>query len=388
MLKVDFLLWATAAAPILRPILTLSDRPFAHRPEARFNLGPVPDVIPVREDEDFNVTAFAHWARQQADLPAEEPGVSQFSNGRANLTYLLTYPDGKDLVLRRPPLGPVAEGSHDMSREYRVLARLWKAFPLAPRALALCDDPAIIGSPFFIMERLPGVVVRESVPEIFGGGSDVSSNRKLSEVVVDTLAELHAVSPAECDLADLGHPEGFLQRQVDGWSKRWEAARDQPNDAADEVGRWLRDRIPESPPPTLIHNDWRLDNMAVSPDDPGTCAAVYDWDMATRGDPLADLGTLMATWYDPGEAPSSLNPMPTSSPGWMRRADALERYATRSGRDLSNAEWYVVFGTWKLGVILQQIYIRWLRGQTSDERFEVLGEGAIRLFELSASRRN
>jgi aminoglycoside phosphotransferase (APT) family kinase protein len=368
---------------------TLSDQPrSAHPLDAGFNLGLVPDVIPVREDEDFDIAAFDDWARGQPDLPGEEPAVSQFSNGRANLTYLLTYPAGQDLVLRRPPLGPVAEGSHDMSREYRVLARLWKAFPLAPRALALCEDSTVIGSPFFIMERLPGVVVRETVPEVFGGGSDVDANRKLSEVVVDTLAELHAVDPAGCGLDDLGHPDGFLQRQIEGWSRRWEAARDQPNDAADDVAGWLRDHIPESPPPTLIHNDWRLDNMAVSPEDPGKCVAVYDWDMATRGDPFADLGTLMATWYDPGEAPSSLNPMPTSAPGWMSRADAIERYAARSGRDLSNVEWYVVFGTWKLGVILQQIYIRWLRGQTSDERFEALGEGAGRLFELSSSRRD
>ena len=356
--------------------------------EERFILGPVTDVIPVREDEVFDIAAFNEWASAQTALPDEEPAVSQFSNGRANLTYLLSYPNGQELVLRRPPLGPVAEGSHDMSREYRVLSRLWKAFPLAPRALALCEDPGVIGSPFFIMERLPGVVVRETVPDIFGAGCDADSNRKLSEVVIDTLAELHAVDPAECDLDDLGHPDGFLQRQVEGWSKRWEAARDEPNDAADEVAGWLRDRIPESPAPALIHNDWRLDNMAVSPDDPGKCAAVYDWDMATRGDPLADLGTLMATWYDPGEAPSSLNPMPTSVPGWMSRADAIEMYAKRSGLDLSEVEWYVVFGTWKLGVILQQIYIRWLRGQTDDNRFEALGEGANRLFELSASRRN
>lgn len=345
-------------------------------------------MIPVREDEAFDVASFSTWASGQDNLPSGTPDIRQFSTGRANLTYLLSYPDGEELVLRRPPLGPVAEGSHDMSREYRVLSRLWKAFPLAPRALALCDDHDVIGSPFFIMERLPGVVVRETVPEIFGGGSDVDANRKLSEVVIDTLARFHAVDPNSCDLGELGHPEGFLERQVEGWSKRWEAARDQPNDAADEVGKWLRSRIPESPAPTLIHNDWRLDNMAVAPDDPGRCAAVYDWDMATRGDPFADLGTLMATWYDPGEAPSSLNPMPTSVPGWISRVEAIQRYASRSGQDLSNIEWYVVFGTWKLGVILQQIYIRWLRGQTSDQRFEVLGGGAVRLFELAATRRS
>jgi aminoglycoside phosphotransferase (APT) family kinase protein len=344
------------------------------------------DLIEVRPDERFDLGSFVAWAREQADLPDDRPEVRQFSNGRANLTYLLRYPE-RDLVLRRPPLGPVAEGSHDMSREFRVLSRLWRSFPLAPRAIALCDDASVIGSDFFVMERLDGVVVKEQVPELFGGGQDASANRKLSEVVIDTLARLHSVDPSRCDLDDLGHPEGFIVRQVDGWSRRWEAARDEPDEIADEVAGWLSDSVPDSPPPTLIHNDWRLDNMAISPSDPGVCVAVYDWDMATRGDPLADVGTLMATWYDPGEAPSTLNPMPTDVPGWLSRADALSRYQRRSGRDLSDIDWYVVFGTWKLGVVLQQIYIRWKRGQTRDPRFEALGEGARRLFELAAERR-
>ena len=344
------------------------------------------DLIEVRPDERFDLGSFVAWAREQADLPDGRPEVRQFSNGRANLTYLLRYPE-RDLVLRRPPLGPVAEGSHDMSREFRVLSRLWRSFPLAPKAIALCDDASVIGSDFFVMERLDGVVVKEQVPELFGGGQDASANRKLSEVVIDTLARLHSVDPSRCDLDDLGHPEGFIVRQVDGWSRRWEAARDEPDEIADEVAGWLSASVPDSPPPTLIHNDWRLDNMAISPSDPGVCVAVYDWDMATRGDPLADVGTLMATWYDPGEAPSTLNPMPTDAPGWLTRGDALSRYQQQSGRDLSDIDWYVVFGTWKLGVVLQQIYIRWKRGQTRDPRFEALGEGARRLFELAAERR-
>ena len=189
---------------------------------------------------------------------------------------------------------------------------------------------------------------------------------KLSTVVIDTLVELHSVDPVECGLDDLGHPDGFLERQVEGWWRRWERAKDDDDPIADEVGRWLRSGVPQSGPPTLIHNDWRLDNMAVSPADPGVCVAVYDWDMATRGDPLADVGTLMASWYDEGEEKSTLAPMPTTSPGWLDRRAALDRYGERSGRDLGQADWYVVFGTWKLGVVLQQIYIRWLRGQTKD----------------------
>jgi aminoglycoside phosphotransferase (APT) family kinase protein len=251
----------------------------------------------------------------------------------------------------------------------------------------MCDDPSVIGAPFFLMERRPGVVVRDQVPEMFGRGNDAANNRKLSTVVIDTLVELHAVDAVAVGLEDLGHPDGFMQRQVDGWLGRWERARHEDNPVADEVGGWLRSNLPRSGAPTLLHNDWRLDNMAVAPDDPGRCVAVYDWDMATRGDPLADVGTLMASWYEEGEERSTLAPMPTTAPGWLGRTEALRRYGELSGRDLTHIDWYVVFGTWKLGVVLQQIYIRWLRGQTEDSRFEALGEGARALFRLASSRR-
>ncbi len=344
-------------------------------------------MIPVRPDETLDVIALRKWVGGQEGLPGGTPEILQFANGRANLTYLLKYEDGSELVLRRPPLGPVAHGSHDMSREYRVLSNLWQSFPLAPKAVAFCDDQSVIGSQFFVMQRLDGIVVKNVVPELFGGGVDEDANRALSLVVIDTLADLHEVDAASCGLGDLGHPEGFLDRQVSGWADRWQNARHQSNPVADEVASWLAGSVPVSGTPSLIHNDWRLDNMAVDPDDPGKCVAVYDWDMTTRGDPLADVGTLMATWYDPGEAPSSLNPMPTAAPGWLRRSEALERYAATSGREMANIEWYIVFGTWKLAVVLQQIYIRWLKGQTRDERFAALGAGAERLFELAAERR-
>lgn len=345
------------------------------------------DVIEVRPDERFDVDAVHRWVSSQDGLPDARPEVLQFGGGKANLTYLLSFPDGDELVLRRPPLGPVAESSHDMAREYQVLSRLWKVFDKAPRGLAFCQDESVIGSQFFVMERRQGVVVRGRVPDLFGGGQDPGANRKLSEVVIDTLAEFHAVDPAECDLDDLGHPDGFLQRQVEGWLRRWEAARHEENRLADEIGAWLSLNLPQSPGPTLLHNDWRLDNMAVDETDPGVCTAVYDWDMATRGDPLADLGTLLGSWFDPGETPGDLRMMPTTAPGWMSRAEAVARYGERSGRDLSGVDWYLVFGSWKLGVILQQIYIRWLRGQTQDERFAGLDDAARLLFELADARR-
>jgi aminoglycoside phosphotransferase (APT) family kinase protein len=350
-------------------------------------LGAMGDTIPVRDDESFEIARLFEWIEHQPGLPRGEPDVEQFAGGKANLTYLLKFPNGTQLVLRRPPLGPVAPGAHDMAREYRVLSRLWQAFPKAPRGLAFCEDDSVIGSPFFVMERRDGVVVRDRIPPAFGGGEDPTSNRKLSEVVVDTLAEFHAVDPMRAGLGDLGRPENFLARQVEGWTERWNQAKNEESPVAEKLARCLVANLPESSEVTLLHNDWRLDNMAVAPDDPGVCVAVYDWDMATRGDPLADVGTLMASWYDPGEERSALNPMPTDSPGWISRKSAVARYGERSGRGVDEVDWYIVFGTWKLGVVLQQIYIRWVRGQTQDPRFSVLGEGARTLFRVAASRR-
>jgi aminoglycoside phosphotransferase (APT) family kinase protein len=348
----------------------------------------VADLIDVRPDERFDVDRLTDWLGGVEGLPGGTPEVAQFGGGKANLTYLLRFPDGSELVLRRPPLGPVARGAHDMAREYRVLSKLWQSFDKAPRAVAYSGDESVIGSNFFLMERRDGVVVRGTIPERFGAGGDSDATRKLSEVVIDTLAEFHSVDPSACGLDDLGHPEGFLRRQVEGWQGRWDKAKHEDNPLATEVGGWLADHLPSETTPTLLHNDWRLDNMAVAHDDPGHCVAVYDWDMATRGDPLADLGTLMGSWFDPGEAPGELSMMPTQSPGWLGRAAAVDRYIEKSGNESTHVEWYLVFGAWKLAVILQQIYIRWLRGQTRDDRFATLDEGARHLFRLAADRKS
>ncbi len=351
---------------------------------------PPSDVIEVRPDERFDSARVADYLRGKFPGSERALSVRQFAGGHANLTYLLRYGEGEgaiEYVLRRPPLGPVAPGSHDMSREHRVLSVLWKAFPLAPRSFVFCDDVAILGAPFFVMERRHGVVVRGAIPPAFGGGADAAINRKLSQVVVDVLAEFHAVEPAKAELAELGRPEGFLARQVKGWTERFERARVDAFPLADELQRWLLDNLPVSPTPTLLHNDWRLDNMAVAADDPSRCVAVYDWDMGTRGDPLCDLGTVLAVWYDPDEVAPSLNPMPTLAPGFLRRAEAARRYGEQSGRDLSQLAYYLVFGTFKMAVVLQQIYFRFHQGQTQDSRFAGMGEGAKSLFRLAAARR-
>ncbi len=348
------------------------------------------DLIAIREGEGFDqgvLQAYLRGKLEGADRPLT---VRQFGGGHANLTYLLRFgDDGKavEYVLRRPPLGPVAASAHDMGREYRALSVLYRYFPPAPRAWLYCEDAAVIGAPFFVMERKSGVVVRRVVPEIFGGGNDQVANRKLSEVVIDALAEFHAVDPVASGLDRIGKPEGFLERQVKGWTARYERAKTSDLAIVDEVARWLEETLPPPAPPTILHNDWRLDNMAVAQDDPGCCVAVYDWDMCTVGDPLADLGPLLAVWFEPGEDFAGLAPMPSQLPGFMTREEAVRRYAERSGRDVSRIGWYFAFGTFKVGVVLQQIYHRYHIGATKDERFAMFGTVAEALFQLAAARR-
>jgi len=348
------------------------------------------DAIDVREGEGLDASALVRALRGRLEGADRPLRVRQFGGGHANLTYLLRFGEGGDAVeyvLRRPPLGPVAASSHDMHREYRALSKLWRGFPQAPRAYLYESDPSIIGSDFIVMERRHGVVVRAVIPPEFGGGGDSVANRKISESVIDTLAAFHAVDPEAAGLADLGRPEGFLERQVVGWTERLERAKTRDLPVATELARWLVDHLPASPTPTLLHNDWRLDNMALAPDDPGRCVAVYDWDMCTLGDPLADVGTLLALWTDPGEGFAASNPMPTQSPGFLSRARAGARYAEGSGRDAADLSWYVCFGTFKMAVVLQQIYVRFHRGQTQDPRFAKLDAAAEGLFGLAAARR-
>jgi aminoglycoside phosphotransferase (APT) family kinase protein len=351
---------------------------------------PTTEVIDVRADERFDEARVADYLSGKLEGADRPLTVRQFGGGHANLTYLLRFGEGDDAreyVLRRPPLGPVAATSHDMNREYRVLSKLWRAFPLAPRAFLYCGDETVIGAEFLVMERRHGLVVRSAIPEEFGGGEDPVANRKLSEVVVDTLIDFHAVDPKSVGLETLGKPAGFLERQVTGWAGRFERARTWEIPIAEEVKRWLLDNLPASPPATLVHNDWKLDNMAVAEDDPGRCVAVYDWDMCTRGDPLCDVGTLLGLWSDRGENLAGSNPMPTQSVGFMSRAEAGKRYCERTGLAPDAVPYYMVFGTFKMAVVLQQIFYRYHQGQTQDDRFAALGELAEGLFGLAGERR-
>ena len=351
---------------------------------------PLSDVIDVRADERFDEVALAEYLKDQLPGADQALRVEQFGGGHANLTYLLRYGEGDgavDYVLRRPPLGEVAKGAHDMKREYAALSKLWQGFSYAPRAFLFCDDLALLGAEFFVMEKRGGVVVRREVPPEFGSGEDPVANRKLSQVVIDTLAEFHAVDPAAVGLEGLGKPEGFLERQVKGWVERFERAKTRELPIADELGHWLIDNTPPKGPSSLLHNDWKLDNLAVAADDPGRCIAVYDWDMCTLGDPFCDLGTLLCSWIDRGEGAVGPGAMPTQTEGFLTRAEAVSRYGERSGRDVSDIPYYHCFGTFKMAVVLQQIYLRYHRGQTKDERFSGMDHAAEALFEQAGRRR-
>ncbi len=333
------------------------------------------DTIPVRPDEGFDAVQLA--AVLQGRLPGADgvPAVSQFGGGKANLTYLLDY-DRVSYVMRRPPLGPVAPSAHDMAREYRVLSVLHRAFPLAPRALYFSDDLSILGAPFFVMERRRGVVVRTRLPRPFV--DDPEAPRQMSEALVDALASLHAVDYEALGLGDLGRPEGFIARQVAGWRRRWEATRLPETPELNETVAWLESHVPEAGTATLVHNDFKLDNLMLDPADPGRAVAVFDWDMCTLGDPLSDLGALLAYWSEP-EDPAYLrqvaaNIMPAGVDGFLSREALVSRYAARSGRDVDAIRFYHVLGLFRVIVILAQIYVRYARGQTLDRRFAGMGE--------------
>jgi len=339
------------------------------------------EVIPVRTGEEIDVEALSAYLRGKLAGSEAPLSIEQFAGGHANLTYLLHLGE-HEYVLRRPPKGDIAATAHDMAREYKVLSVLYKAFPPAPRALLLCEDPSVIGAPFFIMERRHGTVVRQTIPPAYGGGRDPSVNRILSEVLIDTLVQLHAVDYRSVGLEGLGRPQGYMERQVRGWIERFERAKTKEIAVVRDLTEWLRLNLPASPAPTLVHNDWRLDNIMLAADDPGRVVAVFDWDMCTIGDPLADLGCLLSLWFEPGES-FGMGVMPTQAPGFMTRAEAIERYGEKSGRDVSGMGFYYTFGLFKMAVIVQQIFYRYHKGQTQDPRFKYFDLVAEMLISLA-----
>jgi aminoglycoside phosphotransferase (APT) family kinase protein len=330
-------------------------------------VAPCDQASAVRAGEELNVAQLQPFL--QAHFGYEGPlSIEQFPSGHSNLTYLLRM-GTREVVLRRPPYGNKVPSAHDMAREYRVLSRLHTAYPLAPKALLYCDDLSILNSPFYVMEPIRGMIVRRDPPP--GVPFPPETARRLSEAFIDNLARLHSLDYAAIGLSDLGKPQGYLERQVKGWIERYHNSKTHDLPEVGFISAWLNQRMPVSHSPSLIHNDYKYDNVVLDPADATKIVGVLDWEMCTLGDPLTDLGTALAYWTDPQDPEEfqAIRSVPTTLPGTLTRAQLADRYSAVTGRDTGDTVFYLVFARFKVAVIIQQIYFRYAQGLTRDERF-------------------
>ena len=330
------------------------------------------DTIAMREGEAIAPGTLQDFLRGKVEGAERGVELEQFPNGHSNLTYLLRV-GGRDYVLRRPPLGAGRPKAHDMVREYHVLRAVHPHFPEAPHAFVLCEDPAVLGAPFFVMERRHGAVLREAIPTGHRGQPFAPPDDQRGVPCEHGEAPRHRLSAG--DMAALGKPEGYVERQVRGWADRWERAKTEEFAEMDRVIAWLAARIPPPLPPSLIHNDYKLDNVMLGVGAPDRVEAVLDWEMATIGDPLSDFGLTLCYWVWATEEEVRVAGIPalTAGPGWYTRDQLVARYAELTGRDVTHIGYYEVLGVFKLCVIIQQIYSRFHRGQTQDTRFTISG---------------
>lgn len=328
-----------------------------------------PEYAVVRPGDELSWDLVARYLRSQLEGLGPLEAVWQFPNGSANLTYLLEFADRR-LVIRRPPFGDIAIGAHDMKREYRALSRLWCHYDRAPRAYLLCEDDAVAGADFVVIEYRPGQVVRGTIPPDLAAQADVG--RRIGFAVVEALADLHRLDPDQAGVADLGRPDGFVDRQLRGWRLRWDAvAGDSSGDhVVARVGAELAASRPAAKRATVVHNDFKIDNCQFNPGNPDRVQSVFDWDMATLGDPLIDLGTLLNYWPDPSDGPVDrpMYPAGQETMGLPSRAEIKQRYAAITGVDLADITWYEAFGCWKTAIVVAQLYRRYLQGHSNDDR--------------------
>jgi aminoglycoside phosphotransferase (APT) family kinase protein len=302
-----------------------------------------------------------------------EPQLKQFPGGASNLTYQLSYA-GKDLILRRPPFGHIAKSAHDVVREARIMQALKPVFPAVPEVYAICEDADVIGAPFYVMERLVGVIPRQNLPPELG--LDAAGTRQLCVNVLDKLVDLHMLEPKAAGLDSLGKGEGYVARQVEGWSKRFRAARTEDVSDFESVMQWLADKQPKQEVAIrLIHNDFRFDNVVLDLNDPMKVIGVLDWEMATLGDPLMDLGSSLAYWVQADDDPFMLGSrrQPTNAPGMLSRKEVIDYYAQRTGWSVANFDFYEVYGLFRLAGIVQQIYKRFKEGNARNPVFATFG---------------
>jgi aminoglycoside phosphotransferase (APT) family kinase protein len=331
----------------------------------------VPGAREVREEDSFDVARVAEWLRTHAATPEGlegEPEVRQFTGGASNLTYLLRYPSGRDLIVRRAPQGTKARGAHDMRREYVIQSALAPVFDHVATMVAFCDDADVVGGDFYAMDRIPGVIPRSEWP------ADVPLSpeqaRALCLHAVDVLAELHGIDAGRAGLADLGKGSGYVRRQVEGWSTRYRNARTEDVPDLEDVMAWLDERQPDDVATCVIHNDYKLDNLVLDADDPTRVVGVLDWEMATLGDPLSDLGMLLMYWGQPGETFASGVHAITAQPGFLRRDEVIAAYRAATGWDLDDLDFHTAFAHFKLAVIVEGIHARHAAGRTLGEGFD------------------
>jgi aminoglycoside phosphotransferase (APT) family kinase protein len=342
----------------------------------------------IRAGEELDVARLEPYLRSH--FPGEKGPliIKQFPAGHSNLTYSVNLGE-KEMVLRRPPFGSKVKSAHDMGREYHVLSKIHGAYP-TPKPLLHAVDESIIGAPFYLMERVRGVILRKDLP----GGMALSRETAcgLNESFIDNLAALHALDYKSLGLADLGRPVGYMERQVKGWIERYHGSKTEELPEIEPISAWLRQRIPAQSEATLIHNDYKYDNIVLAEDEITRLKAVLDWEMCTLGDPLSDLGTALAYWVNADDPPhlQMVRWGPTAIPGSLSRQELAHRYADKTGRTLDTIVFYYVFALFKVAVIIQQIYYRYYHGLTKDQRFAALGEVARTLLRvgLEAARRD
>lgn len=327
------------------------------------------DTIPIRKGEELDAAMIEAFIRRHfKNLPDDRLTIEQFSAGRSNLTYQLAIGPW-EAVLRRPPLGPVAPKAHDMQREFRILTEIHPHFPAAPEPYLFADE-TVIGTPFFIMERKKGIVLDTEFPSEVTPTEEMCRN--ISEIMVDNLVRLHGINYEKTKLKEMTRPEGFMERQVHGWIQRYDRVKLEDIKGIDRLEKWMIEHIPASQPPAIIHYDYKLNNSMFD-EDFSKMIGLFDWEMTTIGDPLADLGAAMSYWIEPEDSDllkKGMGEIPiTAKAGFMTRSEFVESYAKKSGRDLSAMNFYLTFAYYKLAVICQQIFYRWKKGQTQDERF-------------------
>jgi aminoglycoside phosphotransferase (APT) family kinase protein len=332
----------------------------------------VDQATTVRTGEEINARRIGDFLKAKVPELSGDVKISQFPSGFSNLTYQVRV-GNREMVLRRPPIGAKVNKGHDMEREYNVLSALHPVFPRCPRPLAYCGDPGLIGAPFFVMEKMSGIILRKDLPPGLPLSRDQA--RTLCENLTDTLVEIHSIDMKATGLESLGKPSGYVRRQVEGWSARYRKAKTDDAPDCETLMSWLAENMPDDTNiPTMVHNDYKLDNLVLEPQRLDRITGILDWEMATYGDPLMDLGNSLAYWineHDPEEM-QMMRSMPTHLPGMLTRQDIVTRYGEKAGRDMSNFAYYYCFGLFRLAVIAQQIYNRYFHGLTKNKRFATL----------------